>query len=136
MATILKEHIDGSKGIVSFTHKEKKKLNNIVSHFLLKKYFYEVKKKYFLSMHWGWFHENHDDIPFIDFHLASKTLLSFKSKNNIIFNFCNRNFIDKIFRVKKTQKIYDLISITRPVKFKNIDKIFKAIKKFITKKNF
>ncbi len=136
MATILKENLEGSKGIISFTHKEKKKIDNPIAHLLLKKYFNKIKKNYFLSMHWGWYHQNHNDIPYIDFHLASKTLLSFKSKNNTILNFCNRNFIDKIFRKKKIEKIYDLISITRPVKFKNIDKIFKAIKKIYNQKKF
>ena len=135
MATILKKFENHSKGIISFTHKEKKYIGNFISNFFLKKKFEEIKKTFFLSMHWGWFHENHKDIPYIDFHLAGKGTLSFKNKNNnYIFDLCNRNFIDKKFKVKKLNKIYDFISITRPVKFKNIDKLFKSFKKIYANK--
>jgi glycosyltransferase involved in cell wall biosynthesis len=137
MATILKKNLNGSKGILSFTHKENKKLDNPITHFFLKNSLLEIKKNYFLSMHWGWFHENHKDVPYIDFHLAGKGTLSFKNKsNNKILDFCNRNFIDKIFKKKELNKIYDIICITRPVKFKNIDKIFLAAKKLYEKKKF
>ena len=137
MATILKKNLNGSKGILSFTHKENKKLDNPITHFFLKNSLLEIKKNYFLSMLWGWFHENHKDVPYIDFHLAGKGTLSFKNKsNNKILDFCNRNFIDKIFKKKELNKIYDIICITRPVKFKNIDKIFLAAKKLYEKKKF
>mgnify|MGYP000921093176 FL=1 len=106
MATILKKNLNGSKGILSFTHKENKKLDNPITHFFLKNSLLEIKKNYFLSMLWGWFHENHKDVPYIDFHLAGKGTLSFKNKsNNKILDFCNRNFIDKIFKKKELNKI-------------------------------
>ena len=137
MATIIKKNDSGSKGILSFTHKERRLLDNPISNFFLKKKLLELKKNYFFSMHWGWYHENHKDIPFIDFHLAGKGTLSFKNKeNNKVLDFCNRNFIDKIFKKKELKKIFDIICITRPVKFKNIDKIFLSAKKIFKKKKF
>ena len=45
MATILKENLNGSKGILSFTHKENKKLDNPITHFFLKNSLLEIKKK-------------------------------------------------------------------------------------------
>ena len=137
MATIIKKYYDGSKGILSFTHKEKKIIDNQITNFFLKNLILDLKKKYFLSMHWGWSHENHKDIPYIDFHLAGRGTLSFQNKkNNKILNFCNRNFIDRIFKKKDLNKIFDVICITRPVKFKNIDKIFLSAKKIFDKKIF
>lgn len=135
MATIIKKKENSSKGIISFTHKEKKYFNNLITNLLLKKQIKEIKENYFFSMHWGWYHKDHKDIPLIDFHLAGKGTLNFKNtKSNLIMNFCNRNFIDKKFKVKNLNKIYDIISITRPVKFKNIDKIFSALRKIYNKK--
>lgn len=135
MATILKKFENDSKGIISFTHKEKRYIDSFISNFFLKKKFEKIKRSFFLAMHWGWFHENHKDIPYIDFHLAGKGTLNFiNENNNYIVNFCNRNFIDKKFKDKKLNKIYDFISITRPVKFKNIDKIFKSFRKIYDNK--
>ncbi len=133
MATIIKNNIFNSKGIIVFTHKEKKLLSNIITSFFFKKKILQLKSLFFFSMHWGWFHKDEKDVPYIDFHLAGKGTLFFKNNNSYVINLCNRNFIDKIFIKKNFVKIYDLISISRPVKFKNIDKIFLALKNIYNK---
>ena len=94
----------------------------------------DLKKKYFFLMHWSWALRNERDIPHIDYHLASESGRFKNRKKNKIVNFCNRNFIDKIFKEKKLTKIYDIISVIRPVHFKNLKHLFKAASQIYKKK--
>ena len=129
MVSILKKK-NNNKGFIVFTHKEKNFFIKKYLNFFLQKNIRNLKSKYILGMHWGWFKENEVDIPFIDFHLAAKGTLSFKNpNNNTILNLCNRNFIDKIFKKKNYTKIFDLICISRPVNFKKNKELFIAANK-------
>ena len=86
-------------------------------------------------MTWSWALKNENDVPYIDYHLAPVGGGSFKNpKNNKIINYSSRNFIDKIFRRKKLSKIYDIISVIRPVHSKNLRHLFTAANKLFNKK--
>ena len=134
MVYVLKKNNYTSKGIVAFNRNEKDFFQKKFAQSIYKNELKLLKKKYFLLMHWSWYGHNENDIPFIDYHLAGKTTLSFKNpKNNKIVDFCNRNFIDKIFQQKKMTKIYDVISILRPVHWKNLKELFIAANKIYKK---
>jgi len=129
MVSILKNN-KVSKGILVFTMDEKHFFNYVFINFIFKKEIEILKNKFFLFMHWGWYGKNQNDINYIDLHLAGTGTLNFlNKKNNKIVNFCNRNFIDKVFKKKKCNKIYDIITILRPVYFKKIKELFLAAKK-------
>ena len=136
MVYVLKENNNNSKGVVAFNRNEKDFFQKKFVQSIYNNELKLLKKKYFLLMHWSWYGYKENDIPFIDYHLAGKTTLSFKNpKKNKIIDFCNRNFIDKIFQQKKMTKIYDVISVLRPVHWKNLKELFIAANK-IYKKNF
>ena len=135
MVYILKKNNNHSKGVAAFNMNEKDFFQKKFAQFFYKIELELLKKKYFLLMHWSWYGNKENDIPFIDYHLAGKTTLSFNNpKKNKIVDFCNRNFIDKIFQEKKITKIYDIISILRPVHWKNLKQLFIAANKIYKKK--
>ena len=104
-----------------------------------KKRNFKIKKNIYSWYPLGWFKDNYDDDKYIDFHLVAEGSLNLDNKNNIsnkIINLCNRNFIDEVFKKKKLNKIYDVISVTRPVNFKNNKKIFENVKKLFSLENF
>jgi glycosyltransferase involved in cell wall biosynthesis len=137
MVYVLKQYKKNKKGIIIFNVDEKDFFKRKYIKFLYKKKLDLLKKKYFFLMHWSWYGFREKDIPYIDYHLAGSSTLSFENKNNNrIVDFCNRNFIDKIFQIKKTEKIYDVISIIRPVHWKNLKELFKAANQLYKKKLF
>ena len=137
MVYVLKQYKKNKKGIIIFNADEKDFFKRKYIKFLYKKKLDLLKKKYFFLMHWSWYGFREKDIPYIDYHLAGSSTLSFENKNNNrIVDFCNRNFIDKIFQIKKTEKIYDVISIIRPVHWKNLKELFKAANQLYKKKLF
>jgi len=132
MVCDLKKNKNNSKGILVFTHKEISFLTNKYFTKFLEKEISLLKNFFLIGIHWGWYKNDLLKSDNIDFHMAGKGTLSFSSEDKILNNIiylCNRNFIDPVFKNTNKEKIYDIITITRPVKFKNNKKIFENIKK-------
>ncbi|QQR90846.1 MAG: glycosyltransferase [Myxococcales bacterium] len=128
MAIIIKESTKDSKGILIFTHKERKCLGEDVAFIapLLKR----LKERYVIGMHWGWYVPNAQHPPYVDFHLAFEDTVQFHgevSPRRLRFN--SSSFTPSYFsRRPEVPKQWDIISVTRTAKFKNTDQLFHCLR--------
>lgn len=135
MVTRLKCYNKGTKGLLVFTHKER---HLFKKSFLRSLLFYFLKKKYFLTMHWGHYHSNADIVPYVDFHMAGEGTLKFRkdiSDKVSVLHLCSRNFVN--FSSNEVQeKVWDILMIARPIHCKKIKEFFLTIKKLYSNKKF
>jgi glycosyltransferase involved in cell wall biosynthesis len=123
----LKEPFGESKGVIVFTHKERDLLEMKIP--VLAKTLRLLKTKYFLAMHWGFFRQGVANVSWIDFHLAAEGTLSLApSDTTPVIRLCSRNFLPGFFRKTDSPKIWDILNVSRPAKFKNIPQFFSAVK--------
>lgn len=128
MPFILKEPYDNSKGVIVFTHKERKYLETTIP--VLNKVMSRVQEKYVIGMHWGHYHPEIGEIAYVDFHLAGEGTISFKQgvKARRI-PLCSRNFTPSCFREMGIAKYWDILNISRPIKQKNLAEFLSVIRK-------
>ncbi len=132
MPFILKEPYENSKGVIVFTHKERPYLEARIPR--LSNAIAKLRDKYVVGMHWGHYHADVEEIPFVDFHLAGKGTLAFRHgvKARHI-PFCSRNFTPSCFKKMQITKYWDIINISRPLKLKNLGQFFYVIRKIYDK---
>lgn len=152
MAFILKEVSNNQKGIIIFTHKE---YNYLVARDLgISNYFFSphlwiirifdylfnyrrnlnlinrIKSKYFIGIHWGFFHENVKSEDWVDFHLSAKGTVSFVDENVFVIPLSSANFISKSFSFDRmATKYWDLVCVSRAAKFKKLDELLITMRK-------
>lgn len=151
MAHIFKYYNYSQKGIIVFTHKEVeyftyhqksfsklftsivKNPGNLISFIeslLISKYIRVISKHYFIGVHYGWAYDYEIDHDWIDFHLSGPTTIRSKSKHVAQICYLNSsNFVSKNIYKEVTDKYFDLISITKNTKNKNIDKLLLSVRK-------
>lgn len=123
MAHIFKHFSGKEKGILVFTHKELYN-SDIVETFLSK----EIKDKYFIGCHYGWYMPNTTPKKYIDFHMGKKSTVSFDSKVfRIPLN--SRNFTEKIFSNWNQSRYWDIASISHGNQNKKVDKILEQARR-------
>lgn len=127
MAFILKRPDGVSRGIIVFTHKEqhffreeKVRVSAAIS---------ALAEHYDFAMHWGHFSGETLPLPDILFHLAGPGTLRFREpRGEIILPFCSRNFIPADFQPGSESKFWDILTVTRPLRLKNLDQFFTVLK--------
>jgi hypothetical protein len=124
MAFILKKPHKKFKGVIIFTHKERYMFES--KSWPLLPVFKKLKENYVLGMHWGHYTDNVGNVPFIDFHLAGPGTVNFlpniKAK---IISLSSRNFIEETFKNKNIERRWDIITVARPLRLKNMDQLLK-----------
>lgn len=126
MACILKLPTAKNKGIISFTTQEQLFLINEKNENLRK-----LKKKYFIGIHHNWHNHKLKVNKFYDFYLAGKgDLVEIEKKYIPQIELDAINFVPESFEFQK-KKFWDLLVVTRPVKWKNIFEIFNVCKKIV-----
>ena len=129
MACILKLPSSKSKGIISFTTQEQLYLINEKNQNLRR-----LKKKYFIGLHHNWHNYKFKVNKFYDFYLAGKRdLIEIEKKYIPQIELDAIDFVPKSFKFQE-KKYWDLLIVTRPVKFKNIFEIFNVCKKVVKKR--
>lgn len=142
---IAKKSTKESKGILVITHKElsylsvnvqirKKNVLRILFYplFMFQRALYHklmmnLNKKYVIGVHWGWKSEVKISPEWVSFHMAAPgTANILDGKYQVPLN--SANFTPKVMRNKEYAKIWDLISVSKSAKGKNIDKLFTAIR--------
>jgi glycosyltransferase involved in cell wall biosynthesis len=151
VAHIFKHPSNETKGIVVFTHKEmdwffpdNKKLmkkfikpgglrrKEIIKNFLQKPYskaYQKIRKKYFIGVHYGWDPEQSTVYGNCDFILAGHEVKKGIEKNIFRIPLVSRNFTPNSFFNNHAKKYWDIICVSRMIKFKNLDILLKNIKK-------
>jgi glycosyltransferase involved in cell wall biosynthesis len=127
MPFILKEPYQQSKGVIVFTHKERRFLESPFP--ILKETVEKLRERYVIAMHWGHFHTDVDLVPFVDFHLAGEGTLTFKKGVQVRrIPLCSRNFIAGCFHDTPAVKQWDILCIARPLKLKNLDELLSVVR--------
>ena len=122
MAHIFKHPENGNKGIIVLTHKE---VNNILP-LLLKK---QIQEKYFIGVHYGSCQGSVSLNPNISFILGSNKQATFIGHQPKKINLLSRNFTPKTFYLDdKEKKHWDVITVSRAIKIKNLKLFLRSIK--------
>lgn len=142
---IAKKSSKESKGILILTHKElsylsvniqirKKNVLRLLFYpaFFLQRKFYnslmmKLSDQYVIGVHWGWKSDVKTSPEWVSFHMAAPgTANILDGKYQVPLN--SANFTPKVMRNKHYTKIWDLISVSKSAKGKNIDKLFQSIR--------
>lgn len=81
-------------------------------------------------MHWGFYHRHVPHIPGVELHIASDYLLkTILQRNDYGIPMPSRNFLPSCFHPdSNVHKIWDILAIQRPVRFKNIDQLLQSLR--------
>lgn len=142
---IAKRKVGKSKGVLIITHKELEYLQvrlnwrkrNIPKYFvfpifllkraILKHVMLSLSQSYIIGVHWGWSSEVDSTPDWVSFHMAANGTAKFgDGKFRIPLN--SANFTPEAMKPKGFTKVWDLISISKSAKGKNIDKLFRSIR--------
>lgn len=127
MAFVLKAPIGSSKGVVMFTHKERSLLN--LSAPLIGRALSQLRERYLVGMHWGFYAVDVPVFPAVDFHLTKPSTVQFRAPAQVrTLPFNSSMFTPAYFRQEERPKHWDIISVTRDAKFKNTDQLLQALR--------
>ena len=126
MACILKPYIDSSKGILSLTTQEKR---IIEKNAMLREKIRNIKKKYFIGLHFNW-HDDHfvpDDL--YDFYMAGEEDLKTTSADTYhLINMDACNFTPSCYNPSRGDKFWDILAVGNPVFFKRPEVLLNSIR--------
>ena len=123
--TILKPPHEDSKGIIVFTHKERKFM---VRGDVLDEIMRNIKENYFISMHWGYYQPKPiQRIPYVDFHFAREKTVKF-DYDTIRIPLVAYNFNPSYFEPLDIPKKYDLLTISTPQYRKRLTDLLETIR--------
>ena len=141
MAHIFKHPNKSNKGIIIFTHKElqffnlkvnrrliKNPLRILSTYFLFKRKISRIRKKYFIGIHYGWFHKNQITPYWVDFNITAPGTATFKD-NTTIIPLNSGNFTPLIMRKElNIEKYWDIICIANNSHTKKYSKLLSSIR--------
>lgn len=128
MPCLLKPPVGRSKGILVFTHKERRFLHS--SSAALLDAIELVRRRYVVGMHWGHFYDDMGDIPGVDFHLSGQGTVKFRPGTKAPrIPLCSRNFTKACFTVADGPKFWDIVNVSRPIRVKHLDQFLTVIRK-------
>jgi len=153
MAHIFKNPTPSAKGIILFTHKEMawffrgKNKTKLIKSFVknpsirkgteviknpLSKFvtmYKKIRDHYFIGVHIGWDPAGQNLFDNCDFYLAADAYDMKKVENIFRIPIVSRNFTPKCFYNRHQKKYWDIISISRNPKHKNLNQFLKSIRK-------
>lgn len=150
MAHIFKKTTENQKGIVIFTHKElhyfegnlpswkllvkkprvyfKKVISILSKDWKTKSKLFNIRKKYYIGIHWGAFHEKVKTPNWVDFHMSAPGTCTFKG-DPFIIPLSSANFTPKIMKNENKEKYWDLICVAKNAKVKKFPELLASIRK-------
>jgi len=152
LAHIFKNPTSDAKGIIVFTHKEMDwffpqnnkrlvksfakpggfKRVEIIKNFLLRPYskaFQKMREQYFIGVHYGWMSSRIPLYENCDF-LMTPQQIDIKKNNPILqIPLASRNFTPQCFQNRNQIKYWDILCVSRMIKFKNLNYLLKSIRK-------
>lgn len=123
----MKRPLGASKGILVLTHKE---LPQVADHVPgMRRVLDVVRHHYLIAAHYGWFQQAYVPPQWVDFHFAPRATVDFARPGEVrALPFNSSYFIPACFRPRATEKQWDVIAVTRPVAFKNTDRLLRALR--------
>lgn len=116
-----------SKGILVLTHKELPQVPDHVPE--MRRVLDALRQHYVVAAHYGWFQDAYEPPAWVDFHFAPRTTVRFARPEAVrALPFNSSHFTPACFRPRPTEKQWDVIAVTRPVAFKNTDRLLRALR--------
>jgi glycosyltransferase involved in cell wall biosynthesis len=127
MAAILRAPSGSSKGIVTFTTRERDRF--IRSFPDVAASVSALRRRWVIGLHHNWHDYNYRPDPLFDFNLAGEgDLLSGEGTPLTLIPFDACNFVPDVFSPATAPKFWDILYVARAVAFKNIPEFFGAIR--------
>src|SRR5579872_314937 len=128
MACILKTPRNGSKGVITFTDRERDSF--IYRNKTLREKISLLKKDWLIGVHHNWHDLAFTFDPFFDFNMAGTEYLKAKDgKPFPLIPMAATNFAPDLFGPSSNEKFWDMICTGRAVKFKKIPELFATVRK-------
>jgi len=126
MVSVLKKPTSNSRGVLIFTHKERQFFSSGLD--IVESKIKSLKKEYVVGMHWGIYQPDPvDKIPYVDFHLARESTVSFNSETTRI-PLVAYNFNPKYMEPLDVPKRWDILTVAHPSKRKRLSDLLETIK--------
>ncbi len=127
LAFVMKRPLGRSKGIIVFTHKESAVFSSAIEP--MSRLMREVRSRFVIGIHYGWHSQVAKPPPWVDFHLAPDSTVEFALPNEVKrIPMNSSHFASAVFRRMAVPKQWDVISVTRPVAFKNTDVLLTSLR--------
>ena len=123
---------NNKKLIKSFVKPRGYKRIEIIKNFFQRPYskaFQKIREQYFIGAHYGWDPDTSRLFTNCDFIMAGHELKKEKENNIFRIPLVSRNFTPRCFNNQHHTKYWDIICVSRMIKFKNLDLFLKNIKK-------
>jgi len=127
VAFVMKRPTPRSKGLLVLTHKE-------LPHVLLELPAFSaivarLREHYVIGVHYGWFRSGLTPVSWVDFHFAPESTVTFEAGERVrALPFNSSHFVPAFFREEQLAKQWDIVSVTRPVAFKNTDELLRSLR--------
>jgi glycosyltransferase involved in cell wall biosynthesis len=116
-----------SKGILVLTHKELPQVLAGAPGFA--RVLARVREKFVIGVHYGWFRSGLVAPAWVDFHFAPESTVTFDSPAAVrALPFNSSHFTPACFRDLGLAKHWDIVSVTRPVAFKNTHELLRSLR--------
>jgi len=126
MAIVLKPVIGDSKGLVVFTHKERRFLDLAAP--VLGEEIRRLRGRFVVLMHWGSYVEKPPLLPAVDAHVCRDSAVVFADPTVRRIPMNSAMFTPAYFRPRNLEKQWDVISITRPLRQKRTGELFACLR--------
>jgi hypothetical protein len=123
----LKPPVEGSPGLLMFTHKEREFF--VDSPAPVVERLRQLKSAYVLGMQWGRYHADVGETPLIDFHMACPGTVEFREDADVRrIPLCSRNFTPAYFRPMDVPVEWDVLSVGHPIEDKRYGELLDVIR--------
>ena len=123
----LKPPVDGSPGLLMFTHKERPFFFDPPAP--LEARLERLEEEYVLGAHWGRYHDDVGETPFVDFHMACPGTVDFRADADVRrIPLCSRNFTPSYFRPIDVPVEWDVLSVGHPINVKRYGELLEVIR--------
>jgi glycosyltransferase involved in cell wall biosynthesis len=127
MPFVLKDPTPSSKGILILTHKEARVLDAPAPPVAAA--LAGVRERYHVGLHWGHFASGVERLPWVEFHLAGRGTLRLAPGNDTPhIPLASRNFLPDLFADQGLDRHWDVLSVARPLRLKNLDELLRALR--------
>jgi glycosyltransferase involved in cell wall biosynthesis len=123
----LKPPVGDSPGLLMFTHKEREFFFDPPP--LVAERLDALADRYVLGMHWGRYHTDVGETPYVDVHLACPGTVQFSDDADVRrIPLCSRDFIPAYFRSMDVPVEWDVLSIGHPIRDKRYAELLDVIR--------
>jgi hypothetical protein len=123
----LKPPVEGSPGLLTFTHKERPYFFDPPAP--LARRLDRLKREYVLGMQWGAYHDDVGETPYVDFHMACPGTVDWAPGADVRqVPMCSRDFTPARFRPMDVPTEWDVLSVGHPIRIKRYAELLDVVR--------